>query len=494
MNTSILKTALLGTRKHPFQWQGLSETVQDASLLEHAALEDLRMRAAGHLKPLGSQMSGNEFSAEPEKYCEPSPAINLLISELLEFHMIPFAKQHLLVEMGMLLQEKQQRFPHRLLPKLLDMGLEFQALIGADVWGTHAEYLCGLNPKWATQNLTVTDWEEGSTSVRRQFLQKERNHHPQAALELLKSVWKKEKPKTRVVFLEALAPVHPSDEPWLEEVLLGDRSQEVRYMAAHHLSCIPGSAFSERMFKRAVEILDFRPQAAGHNAYFDLKLPATLPKDWAQDGIRETSPIHSLGHKAYWAQSVLENVDPGRLEKHFGCSTELYLECIQQSPWKEALVNAFKMGLKKYPDPDRISLRLEKIDRNVSLELLEYSDLLEYSELLEYLPPTSLQRELMRCLSKDISFRWAEDVQKLREFDLWGAEMQQCVLHSLERRIASGAHEFTYSPLLRLGALKANPEDWLSFCQTVRQNHPKLDVNLMEHIAQLRSDFRKELK
>lgn len=482
MNPSLLRTALLGTRKHPFEPSESKESPEampGISVLNPAALGDLRARAAGRL---ASGVCENSPKAEPERYAEPSGFAKSLIHQVLETQLTPFAKQHLMVEMGMCLQEKQQRFPHRLLPKLLDMGLEIQALICADVWGTHGQYLRTLNPKWAIQSLTVTDWEEGSIRVREQFLREQRNHNPEAALELLKSVWKTEKPKNRVVFLEALAPVHPSDESWLEEVLFGDRSQEVRYTAAYHLSCIPGSAFSERMFGRAVEILDFRPQASGHKAYFDLKLPNVLPKDWAQDGIREKSLIYSLGHKAYWAQSVLANVDPGRLEQHFGCSAELYLECIQQSPWKEALVNAFKMGLKKYPDPDRISLWLEKIDQYVSLELLEY------------LPPTSLQRELMRCLSQDISFRWAEDVQKLQEFDLWDAEMQQCVLHSLERRVASGAHEFTYSALLRLGALKANPEDWLSFCHTVRQSHPELNANLMEHIAQLRSDFRKELK
>lgn len=480
MNPSLLRTALLGTRKHPFEPSESKESpeaTQGISVLNLAALDDLRTRAAGRLE---SGVCENSPRAEPEPYPEPSRFVKSLIRQVLETQMTPFARQHLMVEIGLHLHRRRLRFSHDLLPELLDAGWNLS--IHEDVWGTHGQYLRTLNPKWAIQSLTVTDWEEGSIRAREQFLREQRNRNPEAALELLKSVWKTEKPKNRLVFLEALAPVHPSDEPWLEEVVFGDRSQEVRYTAAYHLSCIPGSAFSERMFGRAVEILDFRPQESGHKAYFDLKLPNVLPKDWARDGIREKSPIYSLGHKAYWAQSVLANVDPGRLEKHFGCSTELYLECIQQSPWKEALVNALKMGLKKYPDPDRISLWLEKIDQYVSLELLEY------------LPPKSLQQELMRCLSQDISVRWAEDIQKLQEFDFWDEEMQQCVFHSLERRVASGAHEFTYSALLRLGALKANPEDWLSFCQKVRQSHPELNVDFSEKIAQLRSDFRKELK
>ncbi|MEV8536015.1 DUF5691 domain-containing protein [Streptomyces sp. NPDC051211] len=205
------------------------------------------------------------------------------------------------------------RAPAAQLPALLDAArartdLRPQALALA---GARGRWLARLNPDWrfalrsgaggaelpdpADPDGVTRLWEEGLFAERVALLGAVRAEDPAAAPALLSTTWSTERAEDRLMFLDSLrAGLSEQDEPFLERAL-GDRSRNVRTLAAELLSALPGSALAGRMAERALECVG--PEG--------VTPPAECDEGMERDGVVRRPPA-GRGERAWWLGQLVE--------------------------------------------------------------------------------------------------------------------------------------------------------------------------------------------
>ncbi|MGY4102341.1 DUF5691 domain-containing protein [Nocardia sp. R16R-3T] len=124
--------------------------------------------------------------------------------------------------------------------------------------GTRGSWLADQHPDWrdlARQKPadapTEQSWQFGQPPERREWLTDLRHRDAKAAREALTASWPKESGPLKAELLTVLADgISAEDEPLLEAAL-DDRRSDVRRVAAGLLPLLPGSAFTQRMTRRA---------------------------------------------------------------------------------------------------------------------------------------------------------------------------------------------------------------------------------------------------
>jgi hypothetical protein len=118
----------------------------------------------------------------------------------------------------------------------------------------------------------ITLWENGTLEQRKLFLGRLRETDPDEARSLLQDGFAQLDARERAGLLEAITTgIGPADEDFLE-TLLGDRSKEVRQLAASLLARLPSSRYLARMAGRMAACLK---QERKPSRWFSMRLSSS---------------------------------------------------------------------------------------------------------------------------------------------------------------------------------------------------------------------------
>ncbi|MEV7612295.1 DUF5691 domain-containing protein [Streptomyces sp. NPDC089799] len=317
----LVGTALLGTDRR--------RAGSPEALLDAAAVQALRRRAG--LRPAGAG-ARPEPAAEDPRPEPPEPARQRLAQLLAGRASAGAGRRGAAPDLAELLPQwlaaasrQGYRAPAAQLPALLDAArartdLRPQALALA---GARGRWLARLNPDWRFALRTGAGgghlpdagdtagveqlWQEGLFAERVALLGSVRAQDPAAARELLASGWAAERAEDRLMFLDSLRQgLSGADEPFLEAAL-GDRSRNVRVLAAELLSALPGSALAGRMAGRALACVG--PEG--------VTPPAGCDAGMERDGVVRRPPA-GRGERAWWLGQLVEAAPLSCWRERFG--------------------------------------------------------------------------------------------------------------------------------------------------------------------------------
>ncbi|WP_338896476.1 DUF5691 domain-containing protein [Streptomyces sp. TG1A-60] len=166
-------------------------------------------------------------------------------------------------------------------------------------------------------------WREGLFAERVALLTTIRARDAAVARELLASTWPTERAEDRLMFLDTLRTgLAARDEPFLEAAL-GDRSRNVRAMAAELLSALPDSALAGRMAKRAtacVAVDRTSGTAASGTPTIVVEAPHACDPGMERDGVLPKAPA-GRGQRSWWLVQLVEAAPLGAWSRRFGGRT-----------------------------------------------------------------------------------------------------------------------------------------------------------------------------
>lgn len=359
---TLLKTALVGTAKHPDIV--LEDDHDVGTLISSMAMADKEERlllAAGAFTVY--QQAGLLPIDIPAM--EPAPPSQKVLRSPRLIHLLDQAIQHqktdLLQEFLKALQKYHVELPYEVLPQALNItatGLREQLL---PVLGERGRWLSQWNPRWqwvvqgvaaiTNQDRTALRraWDEGKLAQRALALSIIRQADAAEGRQWLEETLPQEKADARAALVEHLqVGLSADDEPLLER-LLDDRSEQVKQIAASLLKQLPCSAFALRMRARAEGMLRKEGAALKTNP------PDELPKDWSRDGIPLKVPI-GRGKKAYWLEMIISTVPLAHWTKHFGLSPEKLLAAIQKDDFADDVIQGWTRATEL--DPEESAARL----------------------------------------------------------------------------------------------------------------------------------------
>lgn len=340
---NLLKTALPGTAQAVLGKLVLPELealitgphTPESRLLRQAAALSLYQRA-GH--QFQSRFAERAAVAEPESRVLCPDALLAFWQKLLSYWpQARFKPDWRLLQRETLRQlaNRGWRFPHHLLPELLEMGndwgredpqlrLEILPLLGRrGIWlaaGPATAQAVKQPWKWVFDPQLPQDsppLEQGALAASL-YLRRLRQQDPQAGLRQLQALWPKASPTLRSALLPVLqAGLNADDEAFLETCLDDKR---LRQAAQELLSHLPQSCFVARMQARILPLLSLKPLKKRAGAELDLRLPAwpTDPLEaavWARDGLEKAS-FSSLASRQLVAEALLKCCPPASWLKH----------------------------------------------------------------------------------------------------------------------------------------------------------------------------------
>jgi Family of unknown function (DUF5691) len=369
---TIIATALIGTERQPppaiSLEPNLTGETREATLLSAAALVSA-YRRAGYVPQTGTA------TLEPSG-ADSKPELTPPMRDML--HRVLTHEGDLLIEYLELLNAKGYRLAHRELPQLLEMGRSHESRRPhiANLLDVRGRWLASLNKSWSwatgnTESLedAVQSFETGSKSARSLAFQTIREADPSRALALLETTWKQDAAPERKEFIALLkTKLSDADEAFLETALAGDRSSDVRDIAAELLAQLPNSAFNTRTRERLKPILrvtkpraknilervkDGAQEAMGaSNAKLEIELPEAFDPEWAKDGIQEKAP-QSVGQKQWWVQQLMRRATLPMLEEITGLDAVTLLKNTHKD-WKVFVQTAVSTALNQHPTRDLV--------------------------------------------------------------------------------------------------------------------------------------------
>ena len=237
---SIVKTALVGTERHPLPNDdlvalGLPGSPADAAqaALEALATAHLR-RKAGFL--LADAPAGGPTSAprDDRPVCGPLPTA--LFRQLLTGRHRPALPEFLA-----LLTTSGQRLPPELLPDLLHIGLDNRAFFAQlePALGPLGVWLARQHFRWQALLMDAqADWFTTSFAERQRLLLAARQRQPLVGLAWLEATWGQESSGHQAKFLETLAcGLSPNDDALLQRAVT-DKNEAVRTTARRLLQLL----------------------------------------------------------------------------------------------------------------------------------------------------------------------------------------------------------------------------------------------------------------
>ncbi|MDP5189322.1 DUF5691 domain-containing protein [Rheinheimera baltica] len=315
--------------------------------------DTLVLRAAGVLS-IGALAGFEPLTVAPTHSpsplaSRPIPDNKTLLNTLHEI--LDDAPQPLWVEALQALARCEMQLPPRLLPAFLNHGARHKELRPhlAPVVGERGFWLAGLNPDWAylfsqSQVLEEHLWETGTREQRTAFLQLQRQQDPAAARQRLQDALGDTDARERALLTETLRTgLTLEDEPLLNR-LLGDRSKEVRQVAADLLAGLSASGYVQRMIDRV------KPQLVSERKLLrktlTLEPPETFDPDWKQDAIEESrAQSEPLGQRGWWLYQLARTLPLSWWEQATGFTPAELLKWAQGSDWSLALLRAWHHAL-----------------------------------------------------------------------------------------------------------------------------------------------------
>lgn len=341
------------TAPHPSlesAWSSLNwSSERESALLDATALAGAAALAGFVCPP--SLASSTAAVAPAETEAEAPPAATTLLGPLLDGEFRP-----LLIEWLETAARNRQRIPAFFLPRLLDAAHVDERSALAQVVGARGRWLAVQNSAWSwllpTSEASSTStylWETGSDAERLAVLRATRASDPAAGRALLEKSWPQDPPAFREAGLGELARgLSLSDAPFLE-TCLRERRRETRQQAQVLLGRLPDSPFALRMRERAKQILVFKTSFLSKK--LEVILPARFEASWKSDGIEEKPPA-GVGEKAFWAQQILEWVEPRHWVVAFDLSVPRLVSLVLASEWSELILRVWFRTLRFAPDAE----------------------------------------------------------------------------------------------------------------------------------------------
>ncbi|HEY2344756.1 MAG TPA: DUF5691 domain-containing protein [Xanthomonadaceae bacterium] len=243
--------------------------------------------------------------------------------------------------------------PVSLLPAALDAGRRSTALRPAlqSVIGHRGRWLAQFNDDWrfakgGTATVVAADdpkmWSEGGTVQRIDYLRALRARDPGAARELLKAQLGEMPAKERIELVGVVAQHLGPDDEALLELLLKDRSRDVRDAAARLLALLPSSAHARRL-------AGWLAAAVTSKRSFLLKTtwscdaPQAADPAWATAAIDAARPQHeALGERAWWLYQLTRQSALSWWKTHTGMNATDLIAWAAKTDWKDALYRGWR--------------------------------------------------------------------------------------------------------------------------------------------------------
>lgn len=269
------------------------------------------------------------------------------------------------------------RVPAHLLPALLKVGAtqtKLRSLI-LPVLGERGQWLAVQNPDWCYGINNDEDiWETGTKAQRWQWLEKQRQQHPDRARDQLQHTWKQEPADHRAAFLQTLQTnLSLADQDFLE-TCLDDRSKEVRQVAVALLSQLPASQFGQRL------VSYLKPLIRVEEDRVTITPPAELNAAMIRDGLT-LAERSGTGQRASWLQQLLSAIPGDWWQTELGLSPTALLAQTAESEWFAALWNGWESAARQQHHPDWLTALL--IQGTTALEQLGF---LRLANLFDALP------------------------------------------------------------------------------------------------------------
>lgn len=249
--------------------------------------------------------------------------------------------------------------PPPLLPRVLSLGQKNPTLRPAllPVLGQRGLWLARLNPAWSYvstgphQAPDMMLWEHGTLEQRKQVLKRLRETDPDGARALLQDGFAQLDARERAALLEPIGTgISHADEDFLE-ALLGDRSKEVRQLAASLLARVPSSRYQARMAGRMAACL--KQERKLFREVWVLDAPEQFGAGWKDDGLEQTrTKSESLGERAWWLYQIARALPLAWWPAHTGMSPADLTKWAMGTDWSEALFRAWGEVLMRQPDAD----------------------------------------------------------------------------------------------------------------------------------------------
>ncbi|QES49738.1 hypothetical protein DEJ50_19905 [Streptomyces venezuelae] len=456
----LVGTALLGTDRRQ---GGTPEALLDA-----AAVQALRRRAG--LRP--AEAGPRPEPAAPDPRPEPPEPARRRLAQLLAGRAGAGGGRRgsapdlteLLPQWLAAAARHGYRAPAAQLPALLDAArartdLRPQALALA---GPRGHWLARLNPDWrfalrsGAGGAELPDpgdregvarlWEEGLFAERVALLGAVRAAQPAAALALLSTTWATERAEDRLMFLDSLrAGLSQQDEPFLERAL-GDRSRNVRAVAAELLSALPGSALAGRMAERALACVG--PEG--------VTPPAECDQGMERDGVVRRPPA-GRGERAWWLGQLVEAAPLACWRDRFGGLGPAEIVAVPVAEgWAEELHAAWCRAAVRQRNPEW-SKALLGAATDPPAAGPGTASLAERAKLLE----TLTQEERAAWVAEFIRAHGLSEAFQLLGVCAvpWAGELGRAVVDALEAARDAGSYPWSFSGVMGLAERCLDPAE-----------------------------------
>lgn len=248
------------------------------------------------------------------------------------------------------LAETGANLPFALLPRALTAGQRNQALRSAllPVLGVRGRWLAMQNSDWAfaAGALDPNDgddlrlWQEGRHPERLAVFARLRITDSQHARELLEASLGELPAKERVDFVIALESDLGTDDTRILELLLKDRSRDVRFSAARLLAMLPDSAHARRLVDWLSPLLTRKRGLLGKS--WQLEAPESVNPAWGAAAIEATRPQHELlGERAWWLYQLARQVPLHWWMLHTSLDPKALVTWAGKTDWRDAILRAW---------------------------------------------------------------------------------------------------------------------------------------------------------